>query len=258
MTGDVPHSPLLGWWPALLAGDVSALRALFTGEPLVDDPLAGRVEGRAAVDAYIASMRRWLAEHDARPHPVASTVTTRRAVDEVELKLLSGGAQVALPVAVVADLDQDRVRAVRVYHSLWPLGGRHAVRAPLLATRAYVLPEPVASYQHALAAGDVEAVVATFEPDGVAREPSGGQYTHRGADALRAYYASLFAAGGGIPLGHCTVTDDGVRCAVEYVVTRWGAHDLPAQAGVAVYERGTSGLLRAARVYDDVEAPGGA
>jgi hypothetical protein len=36
---------------------------------------------------------------------------------------------------------------------------------------------------------------------------------------------------------------------------RWGGHELPPQAGFAVYERGTGGLLAAARVYDDVDAP---
>jgi hypothetical protein len=30
---------------------------------------------------------------------------------------------------------------------------------------------------------------------------------------------------------------------------------LPPQAGIAIYERGPDGLLAAARVYDDVEAP---
>ena len=65
----------------------------------------------------------------------------------------------------------------------------------------------------------------------------------------------LFANGGGIPLGHCSATDDGARCAVEYNLTRWGRTALPPQAGVAVYERGESGLLRAARIYDDVDPP---
>ena len=66
-----------------------------------------------------------------------------------------------------------------------------------------------------------------------------------------------FSAGGGIGLQHCTVTDDGVRCALEYNCVRWGRHDLPPQAGIGVYERGPDGLLAAARVYDDVEAPVG-
>jgi hypothetical protein len=51
------------------------------------------------------------------------------------------------------------------------------------------------------------------------------------------------------------VTDDGVRCALEYNCVRWGSYDMPPQAGIGVYERGPDGLLAAARVYDDVEAP---
>ena len=50
------------------------------------------------------------------------------------------------------------------------------------------------------------------------------------------------------------MTDDGVRCAVEYNCVRWGSHDLPPQAGIAVFERDADGLLAAVRVYDDVEA----
>jgi hypothetical protein len=53
------------------------------------------------------------------------------------------------------------------------------------------------------------------------------------------------------------VTDDGVRCAVEYNCVRWGSHDLPPQAGLGVCERGPDGLLTAVRVYDDVEPPAG-
>ena len=51
------------------------------------------------------------------------------------------------------------------------------------------------------------------------------------------------------------MTDDGVRCALEYNCVRWGGDDLPPQAGIAVFERGPDGLLAAARIYDDVEAP---
>jgi hypothetical protein len=97
--------------------------------------------------------------------------------------------------------------------------------------------------------------VGTFEPDGYAREPSGGAYVHRGAEGLRELYAHLFANSGGIPLEHCTLTDDGVRRAIEYNCVRWGVTDIPPQAGVAVYERASSGLLSAARIYDDVEPP---
>jgi hypothetical protein len=51
------------------------------------------------------------------------------------------------------------------------------------------------------------------------------------------------------------VSDDGVRCALEYNCVRWGGHDLTPQAGMGIYERGRSGRLSAVRVYDDVEPP---
>jgi hypothetical protein len=38
-------------------------------------------------------------------------------------------------------------------------------------------------------------------------------------------------------------------------VVRWGKTELPPQAGVAVYVRGESGKLAAARIYDDTDPP---
>jgi hypothetical protein len=51
------------------------------------------------------------------------------------------------------------------------------------------------------------------------------------------------------------VTDDGVRCALEYNCVCWGGRALRPQARIGVYERGPDGLLAAVRVYDDVEPP---
>ena len=64
--------------------------------------------------------------------------------------------------------------------------------------------------------------MVSFEPDGYAREPSGAAYLHRGTEALRELYAHMFVNGDGIGLEHCTLTDDGVRCAIEYNGVRWG------------------------------------
>jgi hypothetical protein len=63
---------------------------------------------------------------------------------------------------------------------------------------------------------------------------------------------STILGGGGIRLERCTVTDDGVVAAIEFTAVRFGPHRLQPQAGLAVYERGPSGLLHAARIYDDV------
>jgi hypothetical protein len=158
-----------------------------------------------------------------------------------------------LPVATVTDRT---LKAIRVYHSMWPLTGGHNLRAPLLPQDPGLHAGGSAGdYQRALAEGDLEGIVGTFEPDGHARESSGEAYLHRVAEGPRKLYAHLFANGGGIPLEHCALTDDGERCTIEYNCVRWGATDIPPQAGVAVYERGNSGLLSAARIYDDVEPP---
>jgi hypothetical protein len=73
-------------------------------------------------------------------------------------------------------------------------------------------------------------------------------------DSLRGRLTEWLRSGG-IGLQYCAMTDDGVRCAVEYNCVGWGDHELPAQAGLGVYERGPSGLLAAVRLYDDIEPP---
>ena len=161
-----------------------------------------------------------------------------------------------VPVAIVAEKTGGRIDELRVYHTTLGLTGRHVNRPPLLQADPEVSEsDVVGEYQRALAAGDVDAIVAAFEPNGYAREPAGGGYVHRGTDGLREFYEHLFSNGGGIPLEHCAVIDDGRACALEYNVRRWGQTDLPPQAGVAVYVRGESGRLAAARIYDDADPP---
>jgi len=98
---------------------------------------------------------------------------------------------------------------------------------------------------------DVTAIVNTFEPDGYFREPSGGIYVHRGREQRRPFMSTILG-GGGIQLEHCTVTDDGVVAAIEFIAVQFGPHRLQPQAGLAVYEQGPSGLLHTTRIYDDV------
>ena len=248
----------IAYYEGIMAEEPDALIRSFAGEPRVNDPRVGYVEGARQFRAFVTGTAEWLREKDAVVENVALTRTSTRTVEEVVLHLLAeNGERVELPVAVVTDRNPDRtLKTIRVYHSMWPLTGEHRVRPPLLPAD----PELHAGgtpgdYQRALAEGDLAGIVATFEPDGYAREPSGGAYLHRGSEALRGVYAHLFANGGGIPLEHCTLTDDGVRCAIEYNCVRWGVTEIPPQAGVAVYERGSSGLLAAARIYDDVQPP---
>jgi len=243
------------FWPGLIAGEVELVHA-FTAEPIVDYPPADDSQGYAELLAYLDGTHRWLAERDARWRHVATTVSASRVVDEGVLMLDLSDREVALPVASVADLEGDKIAALRIYHSMWPLLGRHVVRSPLLLAQPDLpLIGFVAIYQDALARGDVEGVLSAFDPGGCAREPSGGPYLYCGEEALRHFYGALFASGGGIQLEHCAITDDDVRCAIEYNVVGWGDTSLPPQAGIAVYERGPDGRLIAARIYDDVDPP---
>ena len=250
----LPDAPGQGFLDGVRSRDPDELAGSFAGEPVVDDPRRGRVQGAEAFARYAGAMRAWLVEETAGWELLRMTRTPARYVEEVSVKL--PGDHPELPVAVVGDLaDDGRVRWVRVYHSLWPLTGSHAVRPPLLPEDpAIELEGAPADYQRGLAAGDVEAVLAAFEPDGVVREPSGGPYSY-GGDEHRRIYELMFADGHGIALEFCTVTDDGVACGIEFNAVRWGRHRIPPQAGVAVYERGDSGRLVAARIYDDVTPP---
>jgi hypothetical protein len=188
---------------------------------------------------------------------VASTCIGGRAVVELLAHLDHDGQQLAWPVAVVADSPDDRSVVFRTYCSQWPVDGRRHIRSAILQPAPARPGDVVGRYHDALGAGDAEGVVSTFEADGYVRESFGPHAAHRGAGAIRSYYLSCFDAGGGIGLEQCAVTDDGVRCALEYNVVRWGSHELVPQAGIGVYERGADGLLAAARIYDDVEAPTG-
>lgn len=245
------------YFVGLMAGETGALVHSFAGEPELHHPVRGRVKGARAFEAFVAQTNEWLTERNASVEDVDLTVTEGRTVEEAILRLDSNDGPVELPTAIVADREPDgRLNELRVYFSTWPLTGRHAIRPPLLQ------PDPeareadvVGEYQRALAAGDVNAIVAAFEEDGYAREPAGGRHVHRGVDGLRAFYELLFSNGGGIPLEHCTSADDGRRCALEYNVVWWGRTELPPEAGVAVYVRGDGGKLAAARIYDDSDPP---
>jgi hypothetical protein len=202
-------------------------------------------------------MRQWLDATGATFRPIYLLKTPGRTVEEVAVDLQIDGATTELPVAVVSDHEDDgRLNAIRVYHSMWPLTGGHVVRSPVLARDPSIhLPDVVGDYQRALAAGDLEGILATYEDDATVREPAGGKYRYSGKDQLRRIYSLQFADGAGIPLEHNTVTDDGTAVALEYNVVRWGHTPMTPQAGIAVYQRGRTGKLTAGRIYDDAAPP---
>ena len=245
------------YFAGILTGEIDALVGSFAAEPELHHPVRGRVRGAEAFARYAADTKDWLEGLDASIEYVDHIVNRSDGVEEVVLHLRGDSEPVDLPVAIAADKADGKVIELRVYYSTWPLTGRHSNRPPVLQPGAKLRePDFVADYQSALAAGDADAIVSMFEPEGYAREPAGVDYVHRGSDELRELYESFFSNGGGILLEHCSAIQNERACALEYNAVRWGQTELlPPEAGIAMYVRGDDGKLAAARIYDDVDPP---
>jgi ketosteroid isomerase-like protein len=247
--------PVAEYFAALNQGDTHVLETVWPGEVVIFDPRAGEVRGHKQLRRFVSRNKAFLAERHADTQKVAATCGPERAVVELLADLTYDGRAVRWPLAVVAESPDDRSVVFRTYCTQWPVDGQRHVRPPMLEPDDVQLDEVVSRYQEALNAGDVDAIVQTFAPDGYLREPLGPEFQHRGHEQLHTYFSQCFSAGGGIDLQPCSVTDDGVRCALEYNCVRWGGYELPPQAGIAIFERGPAGLLAAVRVYDDVKSP---
>jgi len=245
------------YYDGLMSGEHDALIRSFAGEPVLHDPLHGRIKGVRAFEWYVTVLSSFLAQHNMSFDADEDVITEDRGVEEFVLHLDGIDGRFEVPVAIVADRESDgRLVELRIYHSMWPILGRHVHRPPLLQLDPDLrTSDVVADYQRALAAGDLDAILETFETNAYAREPAGAQYFHSGHEELRAFYEHLFSNDGGIPLEHCAMIDTGRECAIEYNVVSWGRTELPPESGVAVYVRGESGKLAAARIYDDADPP---
>lgn len=241
---------------AIERGSARDVSACVSAGATLEDPREGRIEGVEAVRAWVERAHAWLRGLSARSVSVRLTVEGRHAVLERLFQIVVRREKRQLPVAVSVDVDEGGLlAAVRIYHSFWTLERGHRVRGRLLPAGGAAAPRPpVDAYHRALADGDVDAVLACYARNATVREPAGEPFVHRGLRGLRRLYGAMLMDGG-LRLEHARTVDDGVACALEYTVVRWGRAELPPQAGVAVYERNASGLLRAARIYDDVDPP---
>jgi hypothetical protein len=246
------------FFPGVMTGETDALIRSFAHEPEIHHPVRGRIKGERAFAQYVNETNEWLRAGNASIEELDRRIQIKsRGVGEVVVHLRDESGPIDLPMAIVAEREPDNlIREIRMYYSTWPLSRRHAKRLPVMQPDPDLEePDVVGEYQRALAAGDVDAIVDAFEPGGYAREPAGAQFIHEGAEGVRAFYEWLFSNGGGIELERCSLTDDGRACALEYNVVRWGTAEMWPEAGVAVYVRGDSGKLAAARMYDDTDPP---
>ncbi|MGS0685163.1 nuclear transport factor 2 family protein [Nakamurella sp. GG22] len=247
--------PVGQYFSAVTRGDTQLLERAWPGEVVVFDPRAGKVRGHRQLRRFIHRNQLWLSERNARTETIASTRFGNRAVVELLVHIDGDSGRSEWPVAVVAESPDTLSVVFRTYCSQWPVDGRRHVRAPILTSGPTRAGDVVGRFRAALDAGDVDAAVNCFTPDGYVRESTGPHPIHRGSTALRSYFAAAFSAGGGIGMQDMAVTDDGTRSAVEYNCVRWGSEPLPPQAGLAVHQRGPGDLLTAVRIYDDVQPP---
>jgi hypothetical protein len=256
-------SGLRGWlsdlyFTSLASDQVDQLMGRLGERATVDDPIFGRTSGMPALRRYVEEVSAWLQKHQGSFDKIAFVTGSDRDVTEGTLALTFEGRRVQFPVAVVAERRPEREVELRLYYSTKPIKGTRAVRSPLLPQDDEVaVPPPVAAHLEALARADVRGIVASFETGGSVRDAAG--QTHAKTDeggGLEQYYRQLFAApdrSGGLEVLKGARADDGTTCALEYTVVKVHGKNVAPQAGLAVYERGASGLLRAVRVYEDVE-----
>jgi hypothetical protein len=252
-------SGLRGWlsevyFPALVSLQASQLAQRLGDRASVDDAMFGRASGMPGVGAQLEEMSKWLSSRDPAFERFGFVMGSDRDVTEGSLALTIDGQRLLIPVAIVAERRREREVELRSFYAtsrLRPQSGPR--RGGLAADDQIVLPPPVAAHVDALRRADVDAIVASFEHGGTVRGADGE--THAKLDEggpLRDYYARLLAGGGGLEVVKSARADDGSTCALEYNVVRIPGRTIAPEPGLAVYERGESGLLRTVRVYDDI------
>ncbi|MFI6074341.1 nuclear transport factor 2 family protein [Actinoplanes sp. NPDC051343] len=230
---------------ALTGGDPHAIEDAWPERVVVFDPRAGEVRGHRELTEFVHRSRDLLARFQARVDVEGQTVVPGRAVMELLGHATFEGTERPWPVAIVADSRDDSV-VFRSYFSRLPTEGQRFPRPAILPGGPTEPGDVVGRHIEALAAGEADAVLATFGPDASLRETTGR--THRGGAELRAYVESVRS----VELQPCVVTDDGSVCVVEFNCLRFAGRELSPQAGLAVYQRGPGGLLAGVRVYGDL------
>src|SRR5688572_26715183 len=91
------------YYDGLMSGEHDALVKSLASEPVLHDPVRGRVEGMRAFEAFVTERIAWLAQCNLSVDDVAHAITKPRGLEEVVLHLDGDTGRVAVPVAIVAD-----------------------------------------------------------------------------------------------------------------------------------------------------------
>ena len=265
---DIPPN-LRGWlsevyMTAALTAQSEHLARRLGERSTVDDPIFGRAKGMPKLAEFLRDISEWLTNRDAAFDKTAFTLGPDSDVTEGTLALTLNAKRVPIPVAIVAERRRGREVEMRLYYSTQAIRGPGAVRPRIHPDADPIpVPPPVAAHVDALARGDVDAAVASFESGGSLRDSAGVVHIRdNGGGPLRVWHENLLRARSGqsgrgaYEIAKGARTDDGRTCALEYTVVRAHGADVVPQPGLAIYERGESGLLSQVRMYDDVQPLG--
>lgn len=194
----------------------------------------------------VERIARFLEETQASYTRAGGLIGFDRDVAEGSLMLLAGGQVIALPVSIVAERRRSREVELRIYHATRSLGVEATPRAApdLHGTAELSLPRIVQANLAAAARHDASAILATFQEQGRVRDAAGTQHQKDGGGL-----ATFYATRAGSEQLRAGLADDGRACALEF--TR-APSEGPARSGLAIYERGESGLLREVRLYEEL------
>jgi steroid Delta-isomerase len=109
--------------------------------------------------------------------------------------------------------------------------------------------EIAADYFRRLNAGDVDAVVDLFAPEGRIEHPV-GQLPRRGRDAQRDYAAALVRDGSRFEPGLMVAAQDDRQVVVPHTVSRGGGPDRPS---IGILRIGPTGLIEQIRILEGTD-----
>ncbi len=243
------------YFTVLKKEDIDNLSSVLNNESIMYTPFEGKIIGRNDIKNYFIEQKEWLNSKKAKIDVINTIDNNNRIVIEFVIFFNKQDEPIELPVVAVLDIDNSSINSIRIYHSTWPLTGKHTVIKPILETEE-ILDEPdiISMYMQGIKNADKEFVLSLFEEKAYVQEPSGSKFRHQGKAEREKFYSYALDKGG-VPLKHCTATFDGKHFAVEYVFDEWGNKKFEPQAGIAIYEIGESGKIAAVRIYDDASPP---
>jgi len=235
--------------------DIDALFLLLKENSSIFTPNDGFIKGRDSIKLFMLNEKEWLNKKEAKVELFNVIDTDERLIMEFQIFYPDHNKKIEVPVVAVIEIESDYIKNIRLYHSNWPITGKHKIINPILEP-VDNLEEPaiIIQYMTALKNADKEIMLSLFEENAYVQEPSGLKFRHLGPKGRDEFYSAAFIKGG-IPLKHCTATYDGTYFAVEYVFDEWGSKKFEPQAGIAVYKIGKTGKIASVRIYDDASPP---